>query len=136
MFESQEMILAEEAFGIVDGAVSGVRLESETVAASQALGRTVTTDQMSGIDLPPFNKSAMDGYAVTAGDERDEYRVIEFVPAGCIGKKPLTIGTAVKVMTGAAVPENAGKVIMVEHVRQDGRLFWGRWRLGILFPWV
>jgi molybdopterin molybdotransferase len=62
----------------------------------------------------------MDGYAVIAGNERDEYRVIEFVPAGRIGKKPLTAGTAVKVMTGAAVPENAGKVIMVEHVREDG----------------
>lgn len=120
MFETGKMILAEEAFGIIDGTVSGARLESETVAVSQALGRTITADQVSGIDLPPFNKSAMDGYAVTAGDERDEYRVIEFVPAGCIGKKPLTVGTAVKIMTGAAVPENAGKVIMVEHIREDG----------------
>ena len=120
MFESQEMILVEEAFGIVDDTVLGGRLESETVAVSRALGRTITADQVSGIDLPPFNKSAMDGYAVTAGNERDEYRVIEFVPAGCIGEKPLTVGTAVKVMTGAAVPENAGKVIMVEHVRREG----------------
>jgi molybdopterin molybdotransferase len=86
VFETQEMISVEEAFGIVDDTVSGGRLESETVAVSQALGRTITTDQVSGIDLPPFNKSAMDGYAVTAGDERDEYRVIEFVPAGAMGK--------------------------------------------------
>ena len=119
MFESQKMILVEEAFGIVDDTVSGGRLDSETVSVSHALGRTITTDQVSGIDLPPFNKSAMDGYAVTAGDERDEYRVIEFVPAGCIAKKPLKPGTAVKVMTGAGVPENVGKVIMVEHVRED-----------------
>jgi len=120
MFEIREMLSTEEAFGIVDDTVSGGRLESETVAVNQALGRTITADQVSGIDLPPFNKSAMDGYTVTAGDERDEYRVIEFVPAGSIGKKPLTVGTAVKVMTGAAVPQNAGKVIMVEHVREDG----------------
>jgi molybdopterin molybdotransferase len=54
------------------------------------------------------------------GDERDEYRLIETVPAGKLGTRKLVEGTTVKVMTGAAVPMGAGRVIMQEHTEEHG----------------
>ena len=56
----------------------------------------------------------MDGYAVMSGDERDEYRVLEHIPAGNMPTKELEPGTAAKVMTGAPVPEGTGRVVMIE----------------------
>ena len=121
MPESAKMIPLSEAFAIVDAAVGKIALPSETVPVRQAVGRTVAADQQSRVDLPPFDKSAMDGYAVMADDQRDTYRVLEFVAAGEIPTQPLTPGSAIKVMTGAPVPVGAGKVVMVEYTAEaDG----------------
>jgi len=123
MSEANGMIPLERALEIVDRALDGVAMPAETVPVRQGLGRTVCGDQLSRLELPPFDKSAMDGYAVMAGDERDEYRLLESVPAGRVPTCKLEPGTAVKVMTGAPVPEGAGKVIMVEHTSElDGKL--------------
>ena len=105
MPEHAEMITLDEAFEIVDEALADIRMPTETVAIRQALGRTLTADQASRLDLPPFDKSAMDGYAIPAGDEREEYPVIESVAAGEVPTRKLEPGTALKVMTGAPVPE-------------------------------
>jgi len=63
----------------------------------------------------------MDGYALLAGDLCGAYRVLEVVAAGSTGKCRLEPGTAVKIMTGAPVPEGAGRVVMVEEAEErDG----------------
>ena len=49
----------------------------------QGLGRILAAPLRSHMDLPPFNKSAMDGYAIAAGDQRDTYRVVASLAAGC-----------------------------------------------------
>ena len=121
MGKSGEMILLSDAFGIVDSTLAGKCVETKKLALSDALGYVLAADQVSKLQLPPFNKSAMDGYAVCADDDRDEYKVLEFVPAGSVPTLALTKGCATKVMTGAAVAENAGKVIMVEFTEEkDG----------------
>ncbi len=121
MPEYADMITLHEAFEIVDEALADIRVPTETVAIGQALGRTLMADQASRLDLPPFDKSAMDGYAIPAGDDRDEYRVIESVAAGEVPTRKLQPGTALKVMTGAPVPEGSGKVIRVERTSEaDG----------------
>jgi len=114
------MIPLEKAFSILDETLEGFRLPGETLPVREALGKVIRTDQKSRLDLPPFNKSAMDGYAVLPGDERDEYRLIETVPAGKLGTRKLVAGTTVKVMTGAAVPAGAGRVIMLEQTEEHG----------------
>lgn len=114
------MIPLDQAFSILDETLEGFRLPGETLPVSAALSRVVIADQKSRLDLPPFNKSAMDGYAVLPGDDRDEYRLIETVPAGKLGTRKLVEGTTVKVMTGAAVPAGAGRVIMQEDTQEHG----------------
>ncbi|MFH1615575.1 MAG: molybdopterin molybdotransferase MoeA [Planctomycetota bacterium] len=123
MPETGEMILLSDALKIVEERLVGITLPVENIPVHQALGKTVVENQIARLDLPPFNKSAMDGYAVLASDEREEYRIIETVPAGSTPGKQLTPGTATKVMTGAPVPQGTGKVIMLEQTcEKDGRI--------------
>ena len=114
------MISIEEAFSIVDKTLAGRRLASELLPTHTARGRVLASDALSRLDLPPFNKSAMDGYAVMADDERDTYTVLEIIPAGSVPAKPLVPGTAAKVMTGAPVPEGSGRVIIVDDLLATG----------------
>jgi molybdopterin molybdotransferase len=118
MSETEDMISLTKALGIVEQELTGITLPVETIPVRQALGRTVVENQTACLDLPPFDKSAMDGYAVLDGDEREEYHVLETIPAGRVPTKKLVAGTAVKVMTGAPVPEGSGQVIMVEQTSE------------------
>lgn len=120
MRKHDPMIPLEEALRILDEALADVRLPTERVPVRSALGRVLTADQLSRLDLPPFDKSAMDGYAILPDDEREEYRLLETVAAGQVGTTELAPGCAVKVMTGAPVPSGAGRVIMVEHAEEHG----------------
>lgn len=120
MTETNTMIPMDQAFSILDETLQGFRLATQTLPLTEALDRVISTDQKSRLDLPPFDKSAMDGYAILAGDQRDEYRLIETVPAGKLGTRELAQGTTVKVMTGAVVPAGAGQVIMLEHTQEQG----------------
>ncbi|MBI2844743.1 MAG: molybdopterin molybdotransferase MoeA [Armatimonadetes bacterium] len=121
MNKFEPMITVDEASRIVDEALGGVRPSGETVPVRESAGMVALRDQVSRLDLPAFDKSAMDGYAVLGGDERDQYRLLETVPAGSVGEAKLVPGTTVKVMTGAAVPEGAARVIRLEHAEElDG----------------
>ncbi len=108
------MIPFDEALATVDRILEGKTVATETVAARDAFGRVLAEDAVSRLDLPPFDKSAMDGYAVRDGDASESFRVIEEVPAGKTPRLALTPGTATRVMTGAPVPEGAGRVIPIE----------------------
>ena len=117
------MIPVDEMFRRLDEALAGVTLSSERVALSEAQDRILASDQVSRLDLPPFNKSSMDGYAVLEGDERDEYCVLGTVAAGHSRELQLVAGSAVKVMTGAPVPAGTGRVIVQESTQErDGIL--------------
>ena len=118
MYNSEHAIPLDDALGIVDRAISDTKISSRKVAVRDGLGQIIASDQVSNVHLPPFDKAAMDGYAVLGGDIRDAYKVLETVMAGSTPTSPLQAGTAVKVMTGAPVPPGAGRVIPVEHVRQ------------------
>jgi molybdopterin molybdotransferase len=86
----------------------------ETVSMDQALGRILAEDVVSDMDMPPFNKSAMDGYACRRDDLGHELTVVEHIPAGCFSKKVIGSRQCSKIMTGAPVPEGADCVVMVE----------------------
>lgn len=99
------------------------RLEAEPVPLAEALGRTLAADADAALDLPPWDNSAMDGYAVRATDttdaapERPVYlRVIAELPAGTAEDPPLTPGQAATIMTGAPMPTGADAVVPVENV--------------------
>ena len=115
------MIEMEEALRRLDESLAGNLLPSESSPVREARGRILAEEAVSQVELPPFDKSAMDGYALMAGDEREEYRLLETVAAGHAGSCALEPGAAVKVMTGAPVPSGTGRVMMVEHAEErDG----------------
>jgi molybdopterin molybdotransferase len=101
-------------------------LDSEQVAVTAALGRVLTEDALAREDLPPFDNSAMDGYAVraadTAGAGAEQPRRLVLageVPAGSVYAGSLIAGAAIRILTGAPVPAGADAVIQQELTR-DG----------------
>lgn len=93
----------------------------ETVELKQALGQIVASDILSPVNVPQHTNSAMDGYAIRSDDlGRENYQVVAQVMAGHSYDKPLNHGEAVRIMTGAPVPQNADTVIMREQASQDG----------------
>ena len=112
------MITFDDAFEIVMS--SARRIGTERIALEQALGRILAEDVISDIQMPPFNKSAMDGFACRRADLANELVVIETIPAGVQPQKTVGQNQCSKIMTGAAVPEGADCVIMVEYTRSTG----------------
>ena len=88
----------------------------------QALDLVLAEDVASPIDLPPWDNSAMDGYAVRAADvlEHAQLEVIEAVPAGQFPSKPIGRGQATRIFTGAPLPHGADSVIRQEDTEPQG----------------
>lgn len=86
----------------------------------EALGRTLATDVVTPVSLPPFDNSQMDGYAVHADDLADPsaLRVVAAVPAGS-APPALMPGTAAPIMTGAMLPDGAAAVVPIEQAVPD-----------------
>ncbi|MDI6733428.1 MAG: molybdopterin molybdotransferase MoeA [Planctomycetota bacterium] len=114
------MITVEKALEIIRENLPEPQFE--TVGLSDASGRVIAEDVLSDIDMPPFDKSAMDGYAVRSEDIKlppVELEVLEIVPAGKTPVKEVKPGKAIKIMTGAPVPSGADAVIMVEDTQYE-----------------
>jgi molybdopterin molybdotransferase len=88
-------------------------LDTEDVPLPEARGRVLAEDLRSAVDVPPFDSSAMDGYALVAGPAA-ELEVIGESRAGHPSERPVAPGLAVRISTGAAVPAGATAVIPVE----------------------
>lgn len=113
------MIPFNDAFEGMMAAVSP--LQGETVPLDEALGRVLRQDIYSDVDMPPFNKAAMDGYALRREDlGLGELEILETVPAGAVPTKALRPGTCTRIFTGAPVPDGADCVIMQEQVERQG----------------
>ena len=97
-------------------------LAAEDVPLEDALGRVLAEDVRATCDLPPFDSSAMDGYAVVAG-AAGELPVVGESRAGTPAAATLESGQAMRISTGAAVPAGADAVVPVERVEVlDGRV--------------
>lgn len=104
------------------------QLEPETVPFDSASGRVLAEDIVSGVDVPPFDRSAVDGYAVRASDtfgvtqtRPKKLRMMGAVKMGSVPKLRVGRGQAVKLMTGAQIPKGADAVVMVELTKADGK---------------
>jgi molybdopterin molybdotransferase len=97
-----------------------VRLPGEQVALQDAAGRVTTADVESRVDLPPFDSSAMDGFALRAAETPGRLPVVERIAAGRPASRALAAGEAMAIATGAAVPEGADAVIPIEYVVDRG----------------
>lgn len=116
------MITFEEALDIVVKA--GRQMDVERVVLNDSLGRFLAEDVASDMDIPPFNKSAMDGFACRRGDPSSVLEVVETIAAGCSPTKKILPGQCSRIMTGAMVPEGADRVVRVEDTEKtdDGRI--------------
>ncbi|HWR45518.1 gephyrin-like molybdotransferase Glp [Sporomusa sp.] len=117
-------ILLEEAQQILLEKVHS--LQTSCVTLFEAVGRILSQDIQAKTDLPPFNRSPLDGYALQARDTAEadtlspvSLAVIEEVPAGYMPRQKVTAGTAIKIMTGAPIPEGADVVIKYEDVEWE-----------------
>jgi len=111
------MITREEALRRVLG--TAWQLPPVAVALGHAAGRVLAEDVPSDMDMPPFDKSSMDGYACRAVDAFMPLRVLEHVAAGSLPTQNIGPGTCSKIMTGAPVPEGADCILVVEQVESD-----------------
>ncbi len=101
-------------------------METEDVPVAEAMGRAVATEVRASVVHPPWDNSAMDGFAVHAADVRGaspespiSLPLSDDIPAGAFPSGPLAPGTVARVMTGAPVPAGASGVVRVEHTSED-----------------
>jgi len=98
-------------------------LASETVSLDRAHGRILREPVACSEDMPPFDRSAMDGYAILAADPASEFEVVAEIRAGQAIDRRLQPGQAIRILTGARLPGAGLKVVMQEHVEAgDGRI--------------
>jgi len=114
------MISVAEALKITCGLVSP--LDTEYVPLTEAVGRVLSQNVKAARDQPPFDSSAMDGYAVVQGAVRPGgmLRVIGESAAGRAYPGDVGKGEAVRIFTGAPVPSGTGRIIIQEDVQRDG----------------
>ncbi len=119
------MISADQALQIVLENVT--RLGVERIPILEALGRVLAEEIKSSRDIPGFDNSAMDGYAVRAADLAKaseaspvKLKVVETVGAGAMPTRRLNAGEAARTMTGAPIAEGADAIVPVERTRGGG----------------
>ena len=113
------MLSVSEAQALINNNLPAPRLEQAPL--SSAVGRVIAENVFADIDLPPFDKSAMDGYAVRAEDLKTapvELELIETVLAGEVPKKIIRPGKTIKIMTGAKIPPGADAVVKREDTEE------------------
>ena len=88
---------------------------NEKVKIRDSLGRVLAGPIISRIDLPPFSKSAMDGFAIQANDRSTEFSIVETVAAGTEPSKPIGKGQCSRIMTGAIIPPGSDMVVRAEN---------------------
>jgi molybdopterin molybdotransferase len=110
------MITIEKAYDIV--LQSAYKLETEKILFTDSLGRILAEDVKSDIEMPPFDKSAMDGYACRKEDLNNILEIIEVIPAGKTPEKTIGKNQCANIMTGAPIPDGADCVVQVEFTEE------------------
>ena len=122
----RETIPLEEARALILDASQPLD-RTERLALADAGGRVIAKPVMSTLDVPPFDRAAMDGYAVRAeetfGAGRNDpkaLRVVGTIHAGEMPREPVGPGEAMQIATGAPMPDGANAVVMVEETERNG----------------
>lgn len=116
-FDRPGLMPLDEALRLLgEGARAAAITETETLSTFDALGRVLAAEVRSGLDVPPQDNTAMDGYALRVADVPAEGTLLpvsQRIPAGVVGQ-PLQPGTAARIFTGAQIPAGADAVVMQE----------------------
>jgi molybdopterin molybdotransferase len=90
------------------------------VPLAQAHGRTLRESLTADEDIPAFDRSAMDGYAIRADDPSTEFRVVCEIPAGTVPTRAIGLGECARIFTGSPIPEGGTQVIVQEVAQRSG----------------
>ncbi|MFQ5722255.1 MAG: molybdopterin molybdenumtransferase MoeA, partial [Candidatus Aminicenantales bacterium] len=93
--------------------------EVEEIPLEDALNRILAKDLLSPFDMPPFPKSAMDGYALRSDDNSKRFKIVEVIPAGYVPQRAIGKGQCAKIMTGGMLPPGADRVIKKEVTSEE-----------------
>jgi molybdopterin molybdotransferase len=107
-----DTITFEKAYEIV--MKLAFRTGTEIISFTDSLNRVLASDIKSDMNMPPFNKSTVDGFACRKADMEDDLEIIETIPAGVKPKLAISDKQCSRIMTGAPIPEGADMVFMVE----------------------
>lgn len=106
------------------------RTETQQVPLNDSLGYILSEDIVATYEIPRFNKSPYDGFALrsedtkgASGDNRIEFEVIDHIGAGSVSDKTVGPNQAVRIMTGAEIPAGADAVVMLEQTREGEHSF-------------
>jgi molybdopterin molybdotransferase len=120
----QQRIPVKQACQLAYGQTS--TLPSESIDLTRAAGRVLTSDIKSEVNVPAFRRSAMDGYAIQAEDsfgaslyDPVQLKIVGQVLPGAQFQGQITSGQAIRIMTGAPVPEGADAVLKAEDSREE-----------------
>ena len=115
-------VTVDEALHLWNEVLETQHHRMESVAVSAAKGSVLAEDIVASTDVPAFHKSAMDGYALAYDPNCGKYIIDGIIGAGVVWDTPVTTGHAVRIMTGAPVPETCDTVIMQEQAQGSGEI--------------
>ena len=122
----RKLITYDEAKKTINQTLKPKPLGTEEIPLLEAYNRVLAQDATSTLDIPPFNRSTVDGYAVKAQDtygaeenQPVKLRIIGTVNIGEIPKVTVAKGEAAEIVTGAPVPEGADAIVMVEDTNKE-----------------
>lgn len=110
------MVTFEVALQIVNS--SAILLPKENVQLEESMNRILAEDVTADMDMPPFDKSAMDGFACRREDLSEQLEIVETIKAGDVPQKKIGSNQCARIMTGSKVPEGADCVVMVEQTEK------------------
>ena len=111
------MISLAEARALIAEKISP--LPAQPAAVAMAFGRVLREDVRADADLPAFDRSAMDGYAVVLSDDSEKFRIIGEIQPGAAPSFKINCGECARIFTGAQIPDGASQVLMQEDVRVE-----------------
>ncbi len=114
------MIKLDDAFKLLKDVK--INPKTDEISIRNSLGLVLAEPVKAIIDSPPFDKAAMDGYAIIASDISEKFEIIETIGAGDTPTKKVEVGKCAKIMTGAMLPEGADKIVRVEYTEEENNL--------------
>src|SRR5215467_3011421 len=123
-----KILSREDALTRFEAALFPRAVPGETCKLADALGAALAEDITAPIDVPPFDRSNVDGFAVRSADlaaagEGSAVRLIlndEVIACGIAPARPVLSGTATQIATGGPVPRGADAIVMLEHTQPSG----------------
>ncbi len=118
METGRPMISFSKALETVLENIHGISVFEE-VTLENCTERILAENIYADRDIPPFNRSAVDGYAIRNDDQNKRLKLAEVLAAGAKAQNMVVSGTCIRIMTGAPLPEGAQKVVMVEYSNES-----------------